>query len=103
MGRAVIGLLVMVGLAGLAGAVASGQTVPPPVHLPMVRLDETPTATATVSPTPTVFVGTPTAGPGGTPTVIVVPTPTPTAMQGPDGSCLCDRNRYNCSDFATQA
>ena len=84
MRRALIGFLVMLGLVGLVGAVATGQTIPPPVHLPLVRLDETPTATATVSPTPT---------------VVVVPTPT----QGPDGPCLCDRNRYNCSDFTTQA
>lgn len=81
---ALIGFLVTLGLAGLVGAVATGQTILPSVHLPLVRLDETPRATATVSPTPM---------------VIVVPTPT----QGPDGPCLCDRNRYNCSDFATQA
>ncbi len=56
-----------------------------------VILAAAPTATmladATATPTPTA-----------TPTV----TPTPTATMGPTGPCLCDSDRYNCSDFDYQ-
>jgi hypothetical protein len=92
-----------------------GQTIPPSVHLPLVRFDETPTvmptATATESPTPTMTASptptevmvTPTDTPSPTPTNTPMPTATATATQGPSEACLCDWNRYNCSDFGSQA
>lgn len=78
-------LALIVILAILAGYQASGQTIPPPVHLPVVRLDATlthtstpttrptrplaPTATASATPTPT-DTKTPTVTPTETPTLI---------------------------------
>lgn len=96
---------------GLIGAV-----VPNTVYLPVVvsqptntpeatataTATEIPTDTPTVTPLPTnTETPTPTETSTTEPTATETPQPTATAL--PSGPCLCDRDRYNCSDFSTHA
>lgn len=67
----------------------------PAVIVPSVQPEPSPTPSPT--PTATVIVlPTPTA------TATVAPLPMPTPTQPVGGVCLCDRDRYNCSNFSTQ-
>ncbi|MEA3407450.1 MAG: excalibur calcium-binding domain-containing protein [Chloroflexota bacterium] len=63
------------------------------------------TATETASPSPTDTSLTPTSTGTPLPTSTVTDTPfashTPTPTEE-EGVCLCDKDRYNCADFATQ-
>ncbi len=75
-----------------------------PTSTPTETLTSTPTETATDTPTvtPTVTpLPTETETPTPEPTATDAPQPTATAI--PSGPCLCDSDRYNCSDFPTHA
>lgn len=79
-----------------------------PTNTPTETL--TPTATETATDTPTITplpteMATPTPTETNTPepTATNIPQPTATATVIPSGPCLCDSDRYNCSDFATHA
>jgi len=82
------------------------QTIPGPaahtIYLPLIQLvspnptmTPLPTSTALVQATP-ISQATP-SPPTPTATVVILPTATPSAAYD------CSRNRYNCSDFSTQA
>lgn len=79
---------------------------PNTTYLPLILSQPTSTPTETLTPTP---IETATDTPTETPTETATPTPTetstpqPTATTIPSGPCLCDSDRYNCSDFSTQA
>lgn len=106
--KMIIGALLF---AGMIGAV-----VPNTVYLPLVvsqptntpEPTATATATSTVIPTDTPTVTplptdteTPTPTETSTPEATATETPQPTATAIPSGPCLCDADRYNCSDFST--
>lgn len=83
-------------------------TVPNTTYLPLILAQPTSAPTETLTPTPTVTAtDTPTATPTETntpeSTATDIPQPTATATQIPTGPCLCDSDRYNCSDFPTHA
>ncbi len=71
--------------------VSSNQPVTGSLLLPLV----TPVPEATLVHLPAVFRTVPTATPTATPTVV-----SPTSI--PSDPCLCDQDRYNCSDFGSQ-
>lgn len=71
--------------------------------IPTATPTVTPSATATQTPIPTnTATLTPTQTPRATGTATSTQTPTATATSQA-GPCLCDMDRYNCSDFDTQA
>ncbi len=74
--------------------------IPTLTSTPTNILNNTPTTTNTPTPTPT---STPTNMPTNTPTATNTPTPTPTTTATVEFAYICDRDAYNCSDFATQA
>lgn len=91
---------------------------PDTVYLPLILAQPTSTPTETATPTPTeTATDTPTLTPLPTDTEMPTPTetstpeptatetsqPTATATAIPSGPCLCDSDRYNCSDFSTHA
>jgi hypothetical protein len=96
----VIALVAIIALAALVAPgsrpVATGQTVPPPVYLPLIQMVDQAAMTPTPTPTPTRFptvtpteISMPTLTPSRTPTSLPTstssPTPTNTPTQQPTG------------------